>query len=128
MPKHFYGYFSSSDNLTASAINNGFPWADQPGYGASLPMAKEIYYRMEVYGPLRLMSAGTGDKGGFVFVLGFDGCPWESIPEELLEQMEKIFGRPPRQFTRDEKTKMYNAKIGDKVESLWRGGKLRLVG
>ncbi|KAG9104008.1 hypothetical protein FRC06_006272 [Ceratobasidium sp. 370] len=104
MPKHFYGYFSSSDNLTASAVDHGYPWADQPGYAASMPMAKEIYYRMEVYGPLRLMSARTGDKGGFVFVLGFDSCPQESIPKELLEQMEKVFGCPPDRFTRDEQT------------------------
>ncbi|KAG9076608.1 hypothetical protein FRC06_009415 [Ceratobasidium sp. 370] len=90
-------------------------------------MADLLFDRLEVYGPLRVMSGGMNGDLGVVFVLGRDDCTRESIPSELIERTEEVFRQPLRMFTWDEQKQKFTAPRSgtDEADLLTRRGELR---
>ncbi|KAG8684781.1 hypothetical protein FRC08_013489 [Ceratobasidium sp. 394] len=127
MVSHFWGFPAPDDRLISTARSNKLPFSKQPGHACSLPMADLLFDRLEVYGPLRVMSGGMNGNLGVVFVLGRDDCTRESIPSDLIEKTEEVFRQPLRMFTWDEQKQRFTAPHSgtDEVDLLTRRAELR---
>ncbi|KAG8742630.1 hypothetical protein FRC10_001179 [Ceratobasidium sp. 414] len=118
---HFWGYFASHENLREIAVRGNFPFAHKEV--ASTRMAYEFFYRLECFGPMRVMSAQRNGEQGYAFVLGHDNATLESIPDELKLWMEKSYQYPAELWTYDETICRFTAPCDDGSEDvLWRGG------
>ncbi|KAG8743523.1 hypothetical protein FRC10_011914 [Ceratobasidium sp. 414] len=125
MPGHFWGYFASHANLRDVAAESKLPFAHKDA--ASTRMAYEIFYQLESFGPLRVMSALRNDQRGYVFVLGEDDADLESIPNELKDRMEKMYHYPPRLWKYDREIHQFKTECldGDGEHVLFRGGDMK---
>ncbi|KAG9096205.1 hypothetical protein FRC06_008912 [Ceratobasidium sp. 370] len=125
MENWFWGYFASMKNLEEIATRYKLPFAHKKAAGTF--MAYEVFYKLESYGPLRVMSARLNGEYGYVFVLGEDDVTLESIPERLKSGIEKMYNYPPRQFKFDSKIGRFRALWPGLEEDdiLWRGGDLK---
>ncbi|KAG8742191.1 hypothetical protein FRC10_001887 [Ceratobasidium sp. 414] len=121
---YFWGYFTSHEHLKNIAVRGNYDFAHH--VAASTRMAYEVFYRLESFGPMRVMTADRNGEDGYVFALGHDDATLESIPGELKLWMEKSYRYPPELWTYDDETGLFTTPcVGEDDDVLWRGGEVK---
>ncbi|QRV88325.1 hypothetical protein RhiJN_16343 [Ceratobasidium sp. AG-Ba] len=117
MPRTFWGYPATNYNLKRRAINANFSCPFAKNLGLADPMAREIYDRLEPYGPFKFSTCELNGKPGYVFILGPYNIPREEISSEIAYWLEKTFKCPPRLFTYDRKMRLFTSpRIKDETK------------
>ncbi|QRV94998.1 hypothetical protein RhiJN_23016 [Ceratobasidium sp. AG-Ba] len=128
MPRTFWGYCAPDENFIQPGIQTKY--YPDGGICGSLMVAREIYNRLELYGPLRLYGCEINGQGGNLYAIGRDNAPRESLAPEIIQWMEKMYFTQPRLFThnpsKDEWT-VPRVGNGTEMDVIWRGSELKQV-
>ncbi|QRV88332.1 hypothetical protein RhiJN_16350 [Ceratobasidium sp. AG-Ba] len=121
----FHGYFLSNKMLQQHANSQGYPFANKER--SHLLMAKEIYYKLEALGILRLEYALCNGRWGYILIVGKPGDrDGTTISPDLRARMDQVFKYPPKLLTYDYKSGRYltPSGTGSGMVALRKAGKL----